>query len=106
MPKLSKLYTKKQIDKIREGLITKHGNSCAICGKPRTAFKNSLSVDHEHKDGTIRGLLCYFDNKFTVGRYDIPKACKLMEYLVKYDNVSKNKDLLKRLNILIGKALK
>jgi hypothetical protein len=106
MPALHKLYTKRQIDKIREELIVKHGDRCAICNKPRSAFKKRFSVDHEHKDGTIRGLLCYKDNKFLVGRFDIPKACNLMIYLLKYDNVKKHKELLRELSTLLGNIIK
>lgn len=84
MASLSKLYTKKQIDKIRDELITKHGNNCAICGKPRSAFKKNLSVDHCHKTGKIRGLLCFYDNKFVLGRQTIESATKVLNYLKKY----------------------
>ena len=85
MPKLNKLYTKKQIDKIREELIAKHGDKCAICKKPRSAFKNRLSVDHNHKTSVIRGLLCFFCNKFRVGRHSLESAKDVYEYLKKYD---------------------
>lgn len=85
MPKLSKLFTKKQIDIIRAELIEKHGNHCAICKKPREAFKNSLSVDHNHKSDRIRGLLCYRCNKFMVGRQTIETTKQVLEYLMKYD---------------------
>lgn len=34
-------------------------NKCAICKcDPPTSYKKSLSVDHDHNDGRIRGLLC------------------------------------------------
>lgn len=88
MPKLSKLFTKKQIDKIRNELIEKYGDNCAICKKPRNAFKKRLSVDHAHKSGKIRGLLCYRDNKFLVGRQTVDSALDLLEYLLKYDTVT------------------
>lgn len=85
MPALSKLYTKKQIDEIRQKLIGEHGNNCALCRKPREAFKKNLSVDHRHSDGLIRGLLCYYDNKFRVGRFELATILPAVEYLVKYE---------------------
>lgn len=85
MPKLSKLFTKKEIDAIRAELINKHGNYCAICNKPREEFKNSLSVDHNHATNRIRGLLCYRCNKFRVGRQTIETCREVLEYLLKYD---------------------
>ena len=85
MAKLSKLYTKKQIDEIRNNLIKKHGNQCAICKKPRSAFKKNLSVDHNHITNRIRGLLCYRCNKFRVGRQTIETTKEVLEYLLKYD---------------------
>lgn len=85
MAKLSKLFTAKQINAIRAELIEKHGNQCAICKKPRSAFKKNLSVDHSHKTGRIRGLLCYRCNKFMVGRNTIETARQILNYLVQYD---------------------
>ncbi len=85
MASLSKLYTRREIDKIRDELITKHGNRCAICNKPRSAFKKALSVDHNHKSGKIRGLLCYRCNRFRVGRQVIETCREVLDYLLKYD---------------------
>jgi len=85
MPSLSKLYTRKQIDKIREDLVKKYGNFCGICKKPGAAFKKRLSVDHNHKSNRIRGLLCFRCNKFQLGRHTIESVVKLLDYLVKYD---------------------
>jgi hypothetical protein len=85
MPKLSKLYTRKQINEIRRELIEKHGNQCALCKKPAYVFKKSLSVDHNHSTNKVRGLLCYRCNKFLVGRQTIESAKKILEYLEKYD---------------------
>lgn len=31
---------------------------CAICGRHQTELKTRLCVDHSHKTGRIRGLLC------------------------------------------------
>lgn len=85
MAKLSKIYTVKEINAIREKLIAEHGDKCAICQKPRSAFKKRLSVDHNHKTGKIRGLLCYSCNKFRVGRQNIETCREVLEYLLKYD---------------------
>lgn len=32
---------------------------CAICGKQLNELKRGLYIDHDHKIGKIRGLLCY-----------------------------------------------
>lgn len=31
---------------------------CAICGTNQSNFSKKLSIDHDHKTGKIRGLLC------------------------------------------------
>ena len=36
---------------------------CAICGKHQSEFKRVLDVDHDHKTGIVRGLLCEICNK-------------------------------------------
>src|ERR1700748_1002456 len=98
MPALSKLYTKRQIDALREGLISKHGNQCALCQKPRHMFKKNLSVDHSHKTNRIRGLLCYRCNKFVIGRQTIETLVQALKYLLKYDvPVNPNYDAIKEL---------
>jgi hypothetical protein len=85
MAKLSKLYTVKQINALREELIAKHGNKCAICNKPGSAFNKRLSVDHNHKTSKIRGLLCFRCNKYRVGRQTIETSKEVLDYLTKYD---------------------
>lgn len=32
--------------------------ACAICRKHQTEFKKRLAIDHNHKTGRVRGLLC------------------------------------------------
>jgi hypothetical protein len=39
-----------------EELLKKQNNECAICGGP--SGKRSFSVDHDHINGKVRGLLC------------------------------------------------
>lgn len=83
--KLSKMFTRAQIDRMRQELIEKYGDFCGICNKPGSYFKKRLSVDHNHKTGKIRGLLCFRCNKFQLGRHSIESVKKLLEYLLKYD---------------------
>ena len=48
-------------------MLVSQGGVCAICKKE--PGKNRLSVDHDHSDGRIRGLLCYICNRKIVGRH-------------------------------------
>lgn len=41
---------------------------CAICKTPSINFKNGFAVDHCHKTGLIRGLLCVWCNRI-LGRW-------------------------------------
>lgn len=48
-------------------MLKKQGGGCAICGiKPN---KKPLSVDHCHKTGKVRGLLCQKHN-IAIGLFD------------------------------------
>lgn len=68
-------------------LIEKQNNKCAICGKEETELtrnnnKKAISIDHCHKTGRIRGLLCGKCNK-GIGYFndDIEILQKAIEYL-------------------------
>ncbi len=45
-----------------DSLLARQGGVCAICRKPETSVRNGrtkyLAVDHDHRTGRIRGLLC------------------------------------------------
>lgn len=41
-----------------DGMYVAQRGCCVICGKHQSEFKNRLAVDHSHKTGKIRGLLC------------------------------------------------
>lgn len=58
---------------------------CAVCKKHYSEFKSSLAVDHSHKTGKVRGLLCYYCNHRLIGRHTIESARKIYYYLLKYD---------------------
>lgn len=61
---------------------------CAACGRLETREKNgkvvALSVDHDHKTGKIRGLLCSSCN-FALGhvKEDVDTLGKLIAYLLR-----------------------
>lgn len=59
--------------------------SCAICLKHQSNFKKSLCVDHNHKSGRVRALLCFFCNRRRVGQLNLKWAKAVYEYLLKYD---------------------
>ncbi len=47
-------------------LLTRSGNKCEICKRPPKKY--SLSIDHNHKTGKVRGLICFVCNKLLIGR--------------------------------------
>ena len=58
-------------------MYSQQGGYCAICGVHQLELKMALAVDHDHKTGKIRGLLCANCNRGLGGFRD----CK--EYLLK-----------------------
>lgn len=52
-----------------EYLLTKQQNRCIICDKHQSELKKRLAVDHNHKTGEIRGLLCDYCNYRVIGRH-------------------------------------
>jgi len=47
-------------------LLEAQNNCCAICRRAAASFKKQLSVDHDHKTGKIRGLLCIYCNSIVI----------------------------------------
>lgn len=55
---------------------------CAICRTHKNRFKKRLAVDHDHVTGKVRGLLCYYCNRYVVGRHRRPELlAAAAEYL-------------------------
>jgi hypothetical protein len=45
-------------------IFEKQNGCCAICSRHQSEFKQRLCIDHDHKTGKIRGLLCHNCNRF------------------------------------------
>lgn len=62
---------------------------CAICGRHDSEFTKGLHIDHSHRSGKTRALLCYQCNVFKVRSHTIETARAVLEYLLKYDDPEK-----------------
>jgi len=68
-------------------MVNRNGGRCYICNKikKRNNCKNGLCVDHDHKTGQVRGLLCHSCNRALGLLGDDIKILKLaIKYLEKY----------------------
>lgn len=79
--------------------MVKHGSDvCWICSRPPKPGK-ALNVDHQHltkadkkagiKFGKVRGLLCWFCNRYVIGR---SKTADAERYRVAADYLESDKD--------------
>ena len=64
-------------------MFCEQGGKCAICGRDNWGGRyNTPYVDHDHKTGFVRGLLCYYCNISSGLINDDPKlAIKMSRYL-------------------------
>ncbi len=69
-----------------DSMFRGQNGACAICGKQNLNGRR-LCIDHDHKTGKVRGLLCSPCNGF-LGQIDDDKsaALKAIQYLEKYEN--------------------
>lgn len=68
-------------------LFKAQSGKCAICKIHQSELRRSLDLDHNHKTGKIRGLLCRRHNS-AVGffRDSLEELKKAVEYLKKYED--------------------
>lgn len=65
-----------------DALFTTQKGCCAICEKHQVELTRRLHVDHDHKTGKIRGLLCHYCNTSLGGfKEDSAMMKKAIEYL-------------------------
>lgn len=76
-------YGKTLID--YDKLLVAQNYRCAICNKNITEFKRGLAIDHDHKTGEVRGLLCFCCN-MALGYFkdDTDLLNNAIKYLNKY----------------------
>ena len=74
------------LDDYNKKLISQN-YKCAICGREqKNKTKRILKIDHNHKTGKIRGLLCFYCN-IAVGHFEdnIVSLKKAIKYLKHYE---------------------
>lgn len=82
-PHLTKEEARAEYDK----LFQQQNERCAICERPQSVLKYSLSVDHDHATGQVRGLLCHSCNRALGMLHDSSYNCgKAEKYLKKFNS--------------------
>lgn len=65
-----------------DALLAAQGGTCAICGStPKT---RRLHVDREHRNGEVRGLLCYMCNRRLDQRVTPQWCARAALYLLRF----------------------
>ncbi len=68
-------------------LVLEQENKCGLCEKSRIELKKDLLVDHCHKTGGVRKLLCHScNNGLGMFKDDIQLLNKAIEYLNTFSN--------------------
>jgi hypothetical protein len=77
--------TLKECMELRQRMSDAQEQRCAICKKHESTFMKRLAIDHNHRSGRVRGLLCYRCNRFQLGKHTIESASAILEYLLRFD---------------------
>jgi hypothetical protein len=64
-----------------QDMLAKQNGKCAICAVHEDSVTRKFSVDHDHKTGKIRGLLC---NNCNTGIGNLRDSIELLEQAIRY----------------------
>ncbi len=78
--------TLKECEVERQKMSDWQQQRCAICNRHESEFKKRLCVDHNHRTSKVRGLLCFYCNKYKVGRHSLNSAYQVYQYFLTYDS--------------------
>lgn len=67
--------------------LTEQGNVCDICKKPNRSTKRCLAIDHHHKSGKVRGIVCYNCNRALHAFDNLDLFAAIQAYLKKHKEV-------------------
>lgn len=65
-------------------LLERQNWSCGVCGRHQRLFKQRLAVDHDHKTGEVRGLLCTYCNRRIISRHRRELGASLLQAAFEY----------------------
>lgn len=71
-----------------DATLKSQGNKCAICRKLNTSTKRCFAVDHDHKTGKVRGIVCYNCNRLLNAFDNVDLFKALCNYVNKHKEYS------------------
>lgn len=75
-----------------EAMLKQCNDCCQICERHKSVFKRGLAVDHDHKTGIVRGILCHNCNTAIGKLNDNPIIIKkAASYLKKHNKKMKKR---------------
>ena len=74
-------------------LFVEQDGCCAICGRHQFEFERALAVDHDHKIGKVRGLLCHGCN-MGLGAFYNDDNTRILKEAIKYVEESETRRLV------------